>query len=199
MEHEKIAQIIENGGLVILPTDTVYGIMGDATNPKSIEKVNLSKKRDKGKKLILLVDSVEMAKKYTKNINELEMQLFKNYSNLSVTIELKKNENLPAEYNRDVDFVGVRIPYNDDLIKIIKLLNKPIFSTSANISGEPVITDISLLNEDLKKYIDYIYDAGTVNNLASTIVKVEDDKIRIIREGNAAKIIKRDFENRLKI
>ncbi len=193
MDYEKIVEVINSGGLCLLPTDTIYGIMGDALNKKSIEKVHLAKNRDKTKQLVLLVDSIEMARKYTKSINDLEESLFKKYSNYSLTIELQKNGNLPSEYNSTVTYVGVRIPCNDNLIKIIKMLQRPIFSTSANISGSPAITDVSLLDENLKKHIDYIYDNGVIDSVSSTIVKVEGNDIHIVREGKAGKIIKRDY------
>lgn len=196
MNHKQIVQIINNGGLVILPTDTVYGIMGDALNKNSIAKVNNAKKRGQNKLLILLVDGIEMAKKYTKDINELEAFLFEKYSKYSLTIELQKSDKLPKEYNPDVTYVGIRIPHNDDLIKIIKMLGRPIFSTSANISGQPIVTDISMLDSDLKSYIDYIYDAGTINNLASTILKVCDGKVVIIRDGLAGNLITKDLNSK---
>lgn len=193
MNHKLIVQIINNGGLVILPTDTVYGIMGDALNKEAISKVNKAKKRGQNKLLILLVDSIEMARKYTKDINKLEAFLFEKYSKYSLTIELQKSDKLPKEYNPDVTYVGIRIPHNDDLIKIIRMLGRPIFSTSANISGQPIVTDISMLDSDLKSYIDYIYDVGTIDNLASTILKVCDGKIVIIREGLAGDLINKEL------
>lgn len=196
MDYELIVQIIDQGGLVILPTDTVYGIMGDSLNKEAISKVNKAKKRSQSKLLILLVDSIEMAKKYTKDINELEAFLFEKYSKYSLTIELQKSDNLPKEYNPDVTYVGIRIPHNDDLIKIIRMLGRPIFSTSANISGQPIVTDISMLDSDLKSYIDYIYDVGTIDNLASTILKVCDGKIVIIREGLAGDLINKELNSK---
>ena len=167
--------------------------MGDALSKEAIEKVHIAKKRDKNKKLILLVDSIDMLNKYTKGINQLECLLYEKYSKYSLTMEMKKNDNLPKEYNSTVDYVGVRIPNDRNLIKIIKILNRPIFSTSANVSGHPVVTNISLLDEDLKSYIDYIYDIGFINNKVSTIAKVENNKIVIIREGQAGNMIKKDF------
>lgn len=196
MNHKLIVQIINNGGLVILPTDTVYGIMGDALNKEAISKVNKAKKRGQNKLLILLVDSIEMARKYTKDINKLEAFLFEKYSKYSLTIELQKSDKLPKEYNPDVTYVGIRIPHNDDLIKIIRMLGRPIFSTSANISGQPIVTDISMLDSDLKSYIDYIYDVGTIDNLASTILKVCDGKVVIIRDGLAGNLITKDLNSK---
>ncbi len=193
MNYDKVVQVLNDGNLAIVPTDTIYGIIGDALNKNAIEKVYLAKNRDRNKQLVLLVDSIDMAREYTQNIGELECQLYKTYSKYSLTLELQKNNNLPPEYNSTVSYVGVRIPYNDDLIKIIKMLKHPIFSTSANISGYPVITDVSLLDEHLKKHIDYIYDNGPIHNLASTIAKVDHDKIIIIRDGHAGDLIKQDF------
>ncbi len=193
MNYEKIVNVINQGELVILPTDTIYGIMGDALNKEAIEKVYIAKNRDKTKKLILLVDSIDMIKKYTKGLNELEQLLYENYSKYPLTIEMKKGSLLPKEYNSTVDFVGVRIPCNEDLIRIIKMLKRPIFSTSANISGSVPITDIYSIPEELKEHISYIYDGGVINNLASSIVKVDNDRIIVIREGIASKKIREDF------
>ena len=130
------------------------------------------------------------------NINELEALLLDKYSKYSLTLELQKSNNLPKEYNPNVTYVGIRIPHNDDLIKIIRILNRPIFSTSANISGQAIVTDISMLDKDLKSYIDYIYDVGTIDNLASTILKVCDGEIVIIREGLAGDLITRDLNDK---
>ena len=92
MNVDKIVKVINEGKLVISPTDTVYGIMGDALNDEVIKRVFFVKKRDVKKPLILLMNSIEMIYEYTCNINELEQELINKYHPGLLTIILKKND-----------------------------------------------------------------------------------------------------------
>lgn len=186
MDVEKIVSVIDSGGLVVMPTDTVYGIMGDATNIEVIRKVYESKMRSYSKPLILLMDSYEMIKEYTANITELEDGIIKKYLPGAVTIILEKNEKVSNLITANSRYVGVRIPDNNELLEIIGKLGRPIISTSANISEEKTITNVEMLEDSLKEKIDYIYDGGFVNEAASTIVKVQDNMVKILREGKVA-------------
>jgi L-threonylcarbamoyladenylate synthase len=87
------------------------------------------------------------------------------------------------------------MPDNKLLLDLMNSINKPIISTSANISGSSVITNTSLIEPELKKYISYVYDDGEKTNVASTLVKVEDGKIKILREGILSSKIKEDFKD----
>ena len=189
MDTDKIANIINNGGIVIIPTDTVYGISCDATNIESVNKVYELKNRDYSKPMIVLVSSPTMLKKYCKNITELENKLIETYFPGELTIILKKNSLIPDIVTSGKEEVAIRIPNNKDLLSLIDKLNRPIISTSANISQKEVITSPSLLEDSIKNNVDYIYDDGYINNLPSTIIKVENNKINILRDG----ILKEDI------
>ncbi len=180
MNIEEICHIIDLGGLVITPTDTVYGIMGDALNEDTIKKVYEVKRRPFSKPLILLMSSYEMVLEYTTDLNDKELELLKSF--LGVTIILKKNDRISNLITADSDFVGIRIPDNKELLEVIEKLGRPVISTSANISDEDVITNVSMLDEKLKEEIDYIYDGGDVYSESSTIVKFDGDELVIIRE-----------------
>lgn len=194
MNIDKIVEVLGNGGLVISPTDTIYGIMGDALNTDVIKRVYEVKKRSYSKPLILLMDSYEMIKEYTFEISELEDKLIKKFSPGLVTIILKKNDKISDLITNNSDYVGIRIPDNDDLLSIIKKLGRPVISTSANISDEDVITNVEMLDEELKKKIDYIEDGGEVVNVSSTIVRFVDGELKILREGRLSDSIRKLFD-----
>lgn len=191
MDVKKICEILESGELVISPTDTVYGIMGDALNEEVIKKVYEAKKRSYSKPLILLMDSYEMIKQYTSQINEVEDKIIRNFLPGLVTIILKKNERVSELITGGGDYVGIRIPNNKELLAIIKKLGRPVISTSANISDEEVITSVTEIDDHLLEYISYVEDGGVIKAESSTIVKVEDKEIKILRAGKMAEEIKK--------
>lgn len=187
MNIDKICNILDAGGVVISPTDTVYGIMGDALDENVVRKIYDIKKRPYSKPLLLLMSDLDMIFWYTNSLKSNEIKLLQ--SVLGVTVILKKNEKISNLITANGDYVGIRIPDNKELIEIISKLNRPVVSTSCNISDEEVITSISLLDDSLKNSVDYIYDGGDVNSLPSTIVKFDSDKLIIIRAGkNSEKI-----------
>lgn len=191
MDVEKIVKEIKKGNLVIIPTDTVYGISVDMNNEKAIEKVFEAKKRDKNKPLILLVGNLEMLKKYVKKISPLEEKIIKKYMPGRLTMLFLKNEEVSDLVTAGSFFVGIRIPDDLNLIKIINKVGNPIISTSANISGENTVTNVKNIDKKLLKYVSYVEDAGIIESFPSTVIKVEDDEITILRKGDIAlKIVK---------
>lgn len=193
MDTEYVSSVINSGGVVIMPTDTVYGIMADALNEVAVRKIYEIKGRDYNKPLIVLVNSYKMLNKYTENITKLENKLIKEFFPGPLTIILKKNENINELITAGGDTVGVRIPNNKELLEIISKLDRPIVSSSANVSDEDVITDISMLNDELVTHVDYIYDGGKILNKSSTIIKVENEIVKILRDGELAEVIKEKY------
>lgn len=196
MNIKKITEELRKGNLVITPTDTTYGIMADATNKDAIKKVFDAKKRE-NKPLILLVSSMEMLEKYTSRISPLEYEIINKYLPGNLTILLRKNERVCDIVTCNSPLVGIRIPNNKDLIKIISNLKVPVISTSANLTNEPVITNINEINKDLLKYISYIEDGKEINACPSTIIKVENEQIIILRNGEITKRIIKDYSNKV--
>lgn len=192
MNIDKICDILNDGGLIISPTDTVYGIMGDALNDDVVRKIYDIKKRPYSKPLLLLMSDLDMIFEYTNSLNSNEIKLLQ--SVLGVTVILKKSEKISNLITANGDYVGIRIPDNKELIEIISRLNRPVVSTSCNISDEEVITNISLLDDNLKSSVDYIFDGGDVNSLPSTIVKFNDNKLIILRDGKDSDRLKEMFD-----
>ena len=194
MNIDKIVNEIEKGNLVVTPTDTIYGIMGDALNKDVIKKVFQIKNRSYNKPLILLMSNYNMIKEYTKNIQPKEKQLIKEYMPGLVTIILEKNEKVNNLITANTNSVGVRIPDNKDLLEIITRLNRPVISTSANISLEKDITKITDLEPDIINNVSYIYDAGIINNKSSTIVRFTNNKLEILRYGELSQKLIEKFK-----
>ena len=193
MDIDKIVSVVDSGGLVITPTDTVYGIMGDSLDESVIRKVYSVKKRSFSKPLILLMSDVEMIKNYTSDISDVEWDLINHFLPGLVTIILKKNDLVNPLITSNSDYVGIRIPDNSELVEIIKKLGRPVISTSANISDSDVITRVDMISDELLSGIDYVYDGGEINNLSSTIIRVVDGKLVILRRGELADEIESYF------
>ena len=195
MNVDKICEVINNGGLVISPTDTVYGIMGDACCEEVIKKVYEVKHRPYSKPLILLVSNYDMLMKYTSDISDLEWSIIKKFLPGLVTIILKKNDKVSSLITAGSDYVGIRIPNNKDLLNIISELGRPVISTSANISGSDVITCVDMIEEELKEKIDYIEDGGDIVSSFSTVIRVVDGELEILREGVLSDDIRNYFNS----
>ena len=194
-EINKIIDVLSKGEIAILPTDTVYGLTGDATSLKAIKLANDIKKREISQPLLILVSSIDMLKKYTKNISDLELEVINKYWPNKLTVLFEKNDLLSDELTASSPYVGVRMPDNKLLLDIMNKYNKPLLSTSANIHSKDVITKISLLEDEMRDSVSYIYDAGELSTTASTLIKIENGKIKILREGELASQILKDFES----
>ena len=194
-EMDKIIEVLQNGKCVVMPSDTVYGIFADATNEKAILEVDRIKKSNKPH--LIIVSNINMLKKYVKNISQLHEKIINKYWPNTLTILFEKKECIPDLLTKSSPLVGVRLPNNKELINIVEKFGRPLLSTSANITNEEVITDISMLDNRIKNEVSYIYDGGPLGKEASTIIKIEDNKIIFLREGNLSSRIKEEFHNYL--
>lgn len=179
---------------MIVPTDTVYGIIADATNEEAIRKVYFAKHRSFSKPLIIMVSSIDMLRRYVKDISSVEQKLIEKYWPGRLTILFKKNNEVSNLLTNGGEYIGIRLPDNKDLCALMNMLNKPLISTSANLSDTMTITDITMLEDELKNNISYIVDGGVLTDLPSTLVKVEDGNIIFLREGELASKIRKDFQ-----
>ncbi|MCQ2115498.1 MAG: threonylcarbamoyl-AMP synthase [Bacteroidales bacterium] len=187
-EIEKALKILREGGILLYPTDTVWGLGCDATNPSAVAKIYEIKKRSDSKSLVLLASDMDMICRYVQEVPEMAIQLVEvNDKPMTiiypgaVTGKYGLAENTVAEDGS----VGIRIPMMDFCRQLVHRFGRPIVSTSANISGEPTpkkfteITDAILKAADL--VVDPALEAGATG-LASQIIKVGlDYSIQIIR------------------
>lgn len=178
------AQIIRNGGIVVFPTETVYGIGTNGLNENSIKRLYEVKQRPLNKPISLLVNSIEMIEQITQNISELEYKLIKKFMPGPLTIILKKKDIIPNMLTANGDTVGIRMPENKIALKLIEYAGVPIVTPSANISGKPSGTDLKIIMKDFEEKVDYFIDGGKSKiGVASTIVQVINGKPHILREG----------------
>lgn len=182
------ANIIKNGGIVVFPTETVYGIGTNGLNENSIKRLYEVKQRPLNKPISLLVNSIEMIEQITQNISELEYKLIKKFMPGPLTIILKKKDIIPNILTANGDTVGIRMPENKIALKLIEYAGVPIATPSANISGKPSGTDLDIIMKDFGENVDYFIDGGKSKiGIASTIVQVIDGKPHILREGSISK------------
>lgn len=192
MNTTRIIQELRQGNLVVTPTDTIYGILADATNIAAVRKVKIAKHRNTDKPLLLLVDSLDMLYAHTGALSPLEQEIIENYLPGKLTILLPKNSKVSNHITGESSLVGIRIPKHSEIIGIIREVGHPLASTSANLAGEPPITNISQLSSELLQHISYVEDAGTINSEPSSLIKVKDNKVVILRSGTvASQILKR--------
>ena len=186
------AQIIKNGGIVVFPTETVYGIGTNGLNENSIKRLYEVKQRPLNKPISLLVNNIEMIEQITQNISELEYKLIKKFMPGPFTIILKKKDIVPNILTANGDTVGIRMPENKVALKLIEYAGVPIATPSANISGKPSGTTLDMINNDFGEKVDYFIDGGKSKiGVASTIVQVIGGKPHILREGA---ILKEDID-----
>lgn len=178
------ADVIRNGGLIVYPTETLYGIGVDARNAFAVRKVIAAKRRQEAKPILVLADSIEMVKTLTDEIPEKAFVLMKRFWPGPLTIVFKAAANIPEEITQRSGTIGIRIPDNQFCIELIKACACPLTSTSANVSGEPVHRMLTDIRQALGSGIDLYINAGTLpESKPSTVISIVDDPPKLIREG----------------
>lgn len=181
-ELENAGKILREDGLVIFPTETVYGIGANALSNVAIEKIYIAKQRPSDNPLIVHLADKEEIYDVAIDINEIEQKLIDNFMPGAFTLILKRNSKIPDCVTGNLDTVAVRIPENEIARKIIKISGVPIAAPSANVSGRPSGTDILDIQLELEDKVDIIISSGKCEiGLESTVVKVIDDIPVILR------------------
>lgn len=181
---EDAANIIKSGGIVVFPTETVYGIGVNALNENAVKKLYDVKKRPINKPISLLVNSIEMIEQVTCGITKIEYELIKKFFPGPLTIILKKKDIIPNIVTAHQDTVGIRMPANEIAIKLIEYAGVPIATPSANISGKPSGTDLKSIMKDFEGKVNCFIDDGPSKiGVASTIVQVINGVPNILRQG----------------
>jgi len=180
---EEAAKIIIDGGLVVFPTETVYGIGADALNSDAIEKVYKAKGRPSDNPLIVHVSNIDMLKSIVLDIGPIEQSLIDSFWPGPLTIIFKKKDVIPSIVSGGLDSIGVRLPDNSIALELIEK-SSPLVGPSANVSGKPSGTTINDIIDELNGNVDIIIDdKDTQLGIESTVVKIEDDTAIILRPG----------------
>ncbi len=183
-ELKYAAEIIKNGGLVVFPTETVYGLGADGTNPEAAKRIYEAKGRPSDNPLIIHIADPSDAEKYTFT-TPLYYKLAKHFMPGPLTVILKAQQSIPNETRANLSTVAVRCPANPIARMLIKYAGVPIAAPSANLSGSPSPTNAEHVIDDMMGRVNMIIDGGDSDfGLESTIVKIEDDdSVTLLRPG----------------
>jgi len=180
----EIVDRIKRGEILILPTDTVYGLICDATNEKAVERVFEIKKRDKAKPLSVFVKDIKMAEQYAFIDFEQRDFIERNWPG-AVTIILKSKPGLSSLVYKE-NTIGLRQSASNLVARVIDEFSKPLAQTSANISGEGALTEIGKVLDQFKNsdiQPDVVIDMGDLpENRPSKVINYSENKIKTIRE-----------------
>ena len=181
----KVVKVLKNGGLVIYPTDTVYGLGCDITNSRALERIA----RIKGVKLekahfSFICHDLSNLSDYVKQINTSTFKILKRALPGPYTFILPGSTNLPKEFKKKTT-VGIRVPNNNITLEIVKMLGNPIVTTSIRDEDEVVeyTTDPELIFEKWQNLVDLVIDGGYGDNKGSTIIDLSGDEPIVVREG----------------
>ncbi|MFO7721917.1 MAG: L-threonylcarbamoyladenylate synthase [Bacteroidales bacterium] len=181
----KAVEVMKKGGIILYPSDTIWGIGCDALNRKAITKVYNLKQRIDKKNLIILVNSLEEVAAYVRKVPEVVHDLIQSV-NRPLTIIYPDAVNLPDSLVAEDGSIGIRVVKNQLCEAMIRQLGRPIVSTSANISGGPTPLTSAMISNHIRNGVDYIVNTRqeqVTEMKASTIIKVDSNNdFQIIRE-----------------
>ena len=181
---EKAIEILRQGGIVLLPTDTVFGICCRIDRQDALKRLFAIKKRDEHQAVPVLVSSTDMAKEYVLPFSEDVEQLMEKYwpGGLTIVLPYKKEKVLPLVTGSS-DLLGVRIPDFLPLFQIIDKLSVPIVGTSANFHRLPSVSKWKDLDPELIKLVDYVLEEDSLGSTSSTVIDCSKDPWKILRQG----------------
>lgn len=184
-EVENTVRVLEEGGVIVYPTDTVWGLGCDALNSRAIDRVYKIKKRAEQKSLIMLVDSFQSLNKYVARVPDIAIDFINSMEN-PVTVIYDNARNLPRNVSAPDGTIAIRVVRDEFCLALIRGLGKPIISTSANISGEPTPLVFKQISPGIINNADYVvklFHEKFNQGKASTIIRLfENGTYNVIRE-----------------
>ncbi len=180
----RAVQILRDGGVIALPTDTLYGISANALDPDAAAKVFGVKDRGERSPLPIFVSDPGNLYKYGRDIPDVALRLAEVFWPGKLTIVVSKSDLIPDVVSGGLDTVGLRIPDHPSPREIVAQLGAPITATSANVSGKPALTAAQDVVAELGSRLDLVLDGGVLAPSApSTVIDATADPPRILREG----------------
>lgn len=182
---EKALKVLGEGGILLYPTDTIWGLGCDATNAKAVEKIYHIKSRAEAKSLIILIDNIDKLTTYIKKVPDITSDLLASITN-PVTIIYSNAQRLASNVIASDGTIAIRIVKDDFCAELIRRFGKPIVSTSANISGIEAPVVFSQIAPEIKNSVDYtvVYKQDYFTRAKpSTIIRLRDDGMYTIIRG----------------
>jgi len=184
-EINNALEILQKGGIILYPTDTIWGIGCDATNEKAVKKIYEIKKRTDSKSMLVLIDNENRIRQYVVAVPEIAWDLLE-VSDTPMTIIYPEAKNLAENLIAEDNSIGIRVTNEEFSQTLIKRFKRPIVSTSANYAGEPAPANFSEISEGIKKEVDYVVNwkqKEKSKNKPSSIIKIGvDSQVKIIRK-----------------
>jgi len=185
-EIQKVVDCLQNGGIIIYPTDTIYGIGCDIFKPKAIEKITelVGNKHKKSAMTFICYDLSHLSD-FTKPISNSIFKVMKRALPGPYTFILEANSHVPKLVQSNKKTIGIRVPNNSIAREIVRVLGHPILSTSVKDDDEVVeyTTDPELIYEKYVDKVDMVVDGGYGDNIPSTVVNCVGDDIEVLRQG----------------
>jgi L-threonylcarbamoyladenylate synthase len=183
-EVNKALDVLKSGGLILYPTDTIWGIGCDACNEEAVERIYKLKGRDPGKSLIILLDSENKVESYVGEVPPVAYELIE-YAENPLTIIYSGAKNLATNVIHEDGSIGIRVTRHPFCQELIQRFRKPIVSTSANLSGKPSAATFSEIEDEIIGGVDYVVNLEqdeTAKKQSSTIMKLNiDGSFKFIR------------------
>jgi tRNA threonylcarbamoyl adenosine modification protein (Sua5/YciO/YrdC/YwlC family) len=183
---DQVVEVLRRGGIIIYPTDTVYGLGCDITNQKAIERIcQIRHIKPEKANLSFICYDLSHISDYIKPIDNATFRVLKKALPGPFTFIFNANHNVPKLLSSNKKTVGIRVPDNNIAREIVKQLDNPIVSTSIHDDDEVIeySTDPELIYEKYQDLVDIVIDGGYGGNVASTIVDCTDGEFEIVREG----------------
>jgi len=175
--------ILQRGGVIAIPTDTVYGVAAHGLLNDAVERIYVVKERPNEKAIPLLLASADDVLQVAREVSPTARTLMQKFWPGALTLVLKKQPHIPAAVT-STDTVAVRVPDHPVVRALIRTLGAPLAATSANKSGQPELLDAQAIADALGDQLDLILDGGVcVGGVPSTVVDVSGDALRVLRVG----------------
>ena len=187
---EEAVKVLRAGGILLYPTDTIWGIGCDATDEKAVERVFEIKQRADSKSLIILASDMDMVARYVREIPEMAVTV-ESLSDKPLTIIYPEGINLAPNVTAEDGSIAIRIPKNDFCVELVRRFGRPIVSTSANVSGTPAPRRYIDIPDSVKASvnlsIDPSFDQGSTGKASSIIKLGLHNEVQVIRDGSSTK------------
>ncbi|AWM12696.1 threonylcarbamoyl-AMP synthase [Flavobacterium sediminis] len=183
-EIQNALEVIQKGGIILYPTDTVWGIGCDATNEEAVKKIYALKQREESKSMLVLVNGERMLYQVFNEIPQVAWDIWDN-TKKPTTLILDKPKNIAKNLIADDNTLGIRLVSEPFCYKLMERMRKPLVSTSANISGQPAPKSFQEISPEIIKGVDYVVNLhrDKICDKPSTIIKLTlDSQVKIIRK-----------------
>lgn len=183
METKQIVQLLKSGKIGVIPTDTIYGVVGSALNPQSVKEIYTLRKRATDKPMIILISSLDDLGKFDIKLNQMQSKFLKRCWPNPLSVILPCVSDQFKYLHRGTNSLAFRIPKDEWFLQLLKQVG-PLVAPSANFEGEEPSENIDQAKKYFGGNVDFYVDRGRINSLPSTLIELEKDgSYKMLREG----------------